>query len=545
MKLGLNKLDPSLRCWVVTNMEFNKHHWGTLVPYDTILYFMGERWSLIRVISDLFRGVLHEGKTPASFIGKPYGQEDLSALGQFLWRPIEGTELCAETIFLTLQTVAKVIEKKTGVRPYELVPIEQHQVRQRNGYLVPYAKKFLMELGKPIHRNGGACGNNCGHCYLDNQRKRFLNQFPHIDQEKFLMTKELCLEVVRWVADWSVPEFVLSGAPFADWETTLAIAELLAHEGAETHIHCEVSNFLPWQAEELARIMAGNLPTIEFSLEGSTAENNGTLRRSLVDNDTTFFDRILAAMKCFAELGFPISVGTTLHTKNLDDLWSIYQLLQKTLGDAFVEWSFYPPEWAGRMRENPGLFPSPEQTFAASKQFIKKWLEKGDHKRPLVATPMFGYLNREGKLIDPREIFAKGQLDDLTAYPRDRRDFRLTTYWGVKIDSMSYTPEPQHYLWSLDHGWPDDLGARMMEIWQSPSYQRFKNIPVAWMSHCPDCPVRDWCRGGFQCKTMGDEHWDGEMTELLTPNSYVCEVAGVNNNGLVDAHNIQEILELF
>jgi len=542
--LGM-KINPRLMFWEVTNMD----QAGNLTAYDTILYFKGQRWSLIPALSNLFQLILfQDGQMTFGRLEKLLGQasaEDLAGLGDFLGEEPAGG-ITISLLRKILMRVLGMIEADTGEKPFIFTNTGFIEAVTRSGFVTPHMKELVLELGAPIHPNGGLCGNNCLHCFLANVAARFQEQFPGVRMEDYLMTPERWLEVAKWADQWSVLKIRLSGAPFGKhgWPATRAIAELAAEKAIDLHIHCEVTSFESWQADKLAEIMAGNLPTIHFSLEGSTAKINGLLRRPCSGSDDAFFQKIIMTMRKFAQKKFPILISTAVHTGNLGDLWPMYVLLKNEFGESWVEWVVYQLEKVGRMKENPELLPSPQQIHEASVAFLKQWLEDGDRKSPSVSLPSCGEINPDEKLIDPQNLFPVNDLSGLTAFPRDRRILVIDTFGGLKINGMQWMLFKHHHLWSQSGGWAKNLGERIAEIWGSLGFQQYKNIPLEWIKDCLSCPIAAWCRGGFEYSVVGNEHWDGEVTSMLLPDLQVCGITGISKGGSVDAHNIVEMKKI-
>lgn len=553
--LGMN-VHPGLRFWKVTNMD----QAGYLTVFDSILCFKGQRWSLIPALSNLFQLILfQDGQMTFDRLKRTLAQvsaEDLTGLGVFLGEEVRG-EITTELLWQLFKKVSEIAEAATGDRLFTFTNNGFIEATSRVGFLMPHLKEVVLELGAPVHANGGLCGNNCLHCFMGNLIARFQAQFPRINMHHYLMTTERWLEVAKCTDRWSVPKIRLSGAPFSEagWPATIAIAKLAAEKKIDLRIHCEVSGFQQWKAKELTEIMTDNLPTIEFSLEGSKPDINHMLRRVLYNNEN-FYQKIIGAMMAFANRGFPISVNTAMHIGNMEDLWPMYTLLKDRLGEAWVNWVVYQLEKVGRMKDSPELIATPQKIHESSVAFLNQWLKTGDQNLPLVSLPSFGEINPGGKLMDPKNLLpGRSGIGDLTAFPRDRRTLFINPFGGLKINGMQWMAFTDHHLWVPEAnwiediwgsagGWPDDIGKKIAKIWASPSFQRYKNIPLEWVRDCPSCPIATWCRGGFECQVVGDEHWDGDVTSMLMPDRQACEMAGIDNTGVTDGHNLQEIKKM-
>jgi AdoMet-dependent heme synthase len=180
-----------------------------------------------------------------------------------------------------------------------------------------------------------ACDLACVHCRAEAQDKRYPGELD-TDQAK---------ELIRQVAEWKVPLFVLTGGdPLKRPDLVELVAEC-SRRGIHTALAPSLTPLLT--AAKLAELKEAGLQRVSLSLDGATSAIFDAFR-----GEPGTFVRFLETATLVRKLGIPLQINTTLAKVNKHQIWEMARILKSFSIDL---WSVFFLVPTGRAQKGMAL----------------------------------------------------------------------------------------------------------------------------------------------------------------------------------------------
>lgn len=155
-----------------------------------------------------------------------------------------------------------------------------------------------------------ACDLACVHCRAEAEDKPYSGE----------LDTDQALDLIRQVAEWKVPLFVMTGGDPLKRKDLTRLVEECARRGMNFALAPSVTPLLT--REKLAELRDAGLPRISLSLDGKDADTHDRFR-----GVPGTFDRVLEACRTVRDLGMALQINTTLGRHNRGQVWDMARVI--------------------------------------------------------------------------------------------------------------------------------------------------------------------------------------------------------------------------
>lgn len=180
-----------------------------------------------------------------------------------------------------------------------------------------------------------ACDLACVHCRADAQNRR--------DPQE--LDTEQALRLIRQVADWKVPLFVLTGGDPLKREDLMVLVRECSRRGLNFALAPSVTPLLT--VENLRKLRDAGVHRVSLSLDGADPKTYDSFR-----GVPGTFDRLMQAVERIRELGIHLQINTTMSRCNRDQVWDMARLIKNFGVDL---WSVFFLVPTGRAHQDQAL----------------------------------------------------------------------------------------------------------------------------------------------------------------------------------------------
>ena len=180
-----------------------------------------------------------------------------------------------------------------------------------------------------------ACDLACVHCRATAESKSYPGE----------LTTRQALDLIRKVAEWKVPLFVLTGGDPLKREDLMILVGECAKRGMNFALAPSITPLLT--RAKLRQLRESGVNRISLSLDGMNADTFDSFR-----GVPGTFERFLEAARDIRELGIKLQINTTINRQNKNQVWEIAQLIRRFSIDL---WSVFFLVPTGRAQKEQAL----------------------------------------------------------------------------------------------------------------------------------------------------------------------------------------------
>ncbi|HJT25593.1 MAG TPA: TIGR04053 family radical SAM/SPASM domain-containing protein, partial [bacterium] len=180
-----------------------------------------------------------------------------------------------------------------------------------------------------------ACDLACVHCRAEAQSKRYRGELDTAQG----------LELIRQVAEWKVPLFVLTGGDPLKREDLMVLVRECAKHKLNFALAPSVTPLLT--EENLLKLRDSGVHRISLSLDGADADTHDSFR-----GIPGTYDRFLEAAYRIRQLGIKLQINTTIGRHNREQVLAMARLIKSFAIDL---WSVFFLVPTGRAHKNQAL----------------------------------------------------------------------------------------------------------------------------------------------------------------------------------------------
>lgn len=312
-----------------------------------------------------------------------------------------------------------------------------------------------------------ACDLACVHCRAEAQAKRYPDE----------LDTEQALRLIRQVAEWKVPLFVITGGDPLKRADLIELVGECSRLGMNFALAPSVTPLLT--EANLLKLRDAGLNRISLSLDGADAYTHDTFR-----GIPGTYDRFLEASDLIRQLGIHLQINTTIGRHNKDQVADMARVIKSFSIDL---WSVFFLVPTGRAQKSQALTALDTEEILNQLYDILElgWFDikttEAHHFRRII-------LQRQG--VSPEQLM-KGEVDHPT--PALMRVARGVSD-GRGFVFISHTGDvcPSGFL-PLSGGNIKDLP--LSDIYQtSPLFKRLRNAD-SLLGKCGRCEYRFFCGG--------------------------------------------------
>ncbi len=207
------------------------------------------------------------------------------------------------------------------------------------------------------------------------------------------------------------------------------------------------------------------------------------------------FDEAFKAAKLAVEKGFEVTVSTVAHSKNVNEIPKLYELIKREIHPRIFR--IMTIDSIGRTKTNREYLLSPEQTREVINFLFKEYVENCENyknsKETMIELGCGGWLGCELEgLIRPYVFHCIAGVNN------------LGILHDGKLAACSNIPREEGFM-------EGDLRTeRIKEVWEN-RYQRYRGFEWKKVGECKNCSEWRYCHGGPIHKRLRD----GKMLDCL------------------------------
>ena len=312
-----------------------------------------------------------------------------------------------------------------------------------------------------------ACDLACVHCRATAESKSYPGE----------LTTRQALDLIRKVAEWKVPLFVLTGGDPLKREDLMILVGECAKRGMNFALAPSITPLLT--RAKLRQLRESGVNRISLSLDGMNADTFDSFR-----GVPGTFERFLEAARDIRELGIKLQINTTINRQNKNQVWEIAQLIRRFSIDL---WSVFFLVPTGRAQKEQALnAPETEKVLKQLFDILRQgWFDvkttEAHHFRRVI---LQGYGVKPSELPEVIKQRPDPVLQRTARGVGDGRGFVFISHTGDVCPS-GFLPLPAGNVKK------DDLS----DIYQnSELFQRLRD-PEALQGKCGRCDYRSLCGG--------------------------------------------------
>jgi len=244
---------------------------------------------------------------------------------------------------------------------------------------------------------------------------------------------------------------------------------------------------------------------VRISLDGMTPESNSVLR-GRTSESKVIFEKTLGTIRKFVEAGFLVSVGTSIHRSNVQQLPEMYSFM-KDLG--IQEWRMAVPKPIGQYKNTENLIGANwDEVLVAYKRVIDAHLADCKKVDGGVKYPI---------KVDIEQTFRTELIEKTlnTFNPNDIVCFYHKNRCSVKANG---DVTPCGYFDHIVTGNVRTIGG-LQQGWESTTMQQVKQTRIKDISDCRECSLLRTC--GTGCRAIANKVNGG----MCSKDPYACRTA--------------------